>query len=321
MDPLCHTLVGAALGEAGLRRRTALGMTTLVLAANVPDIDIAVFATGTLQMSFRRGWTHGVLAMAVLPILLTGLMLAWDHWVRQRRISPPTRADAKALLWLSCLGMWTHPLLDFLNSYGVRLLKPLSDRWFYGDALYIVDPWLYLLLGGAVLAARVGARADRGRPWAARAGLVAATAYVAVMLVSNLWARQVVASGLTRAGLSESRFMVTPVFLNPFRREVIVDAGDRYERGFVWFEPTPHFRPAGFGVGKGLDEPAANAAMLTPLAQQFLGWSRFPFFVVDRTATSHRVLLSDYRYADATGRGGWASVVIDLPPARRNEEP
>ena len=37
--------------------------------------------------------------------------------------------------------------MDVLNSYGVRLLMPFSGRWFYGDALYIVDPWLYLAAG------------------------------------------------------------------------------------------------------------------------------------------------------------------------------
>ena len=67
MDNLCHTLAGAALGEAGLKHKTALGVATLIIASNLPDIDVAVFATDTLAMSFRRGWTHGVLSMAVLP--------------------------------------------------------------------------------------------------------------------------------------------------------------------------------------------------------------------------------------------------------------
>ena len=315
MDPICHTLAGAAIGEAGLKQRTALGMTTLILAANAPDIDIAVLATGTLQMYFRRGWTHGVLAMAVLPILLTGLMLAWDRWVRQRRADPPPPAKARGLLLLAYVGTLSHPFLDFLNSYGVRLLKPFSDRWFYGDALYIIDPWMYLLLGGGVLAARWGARRGEGRPWAARTGLAFAACYIAAMLASNVWARHAVEMGLARAGLADARFMVTPILVNPFRREVIIDAGDRYERGFVWFEPWPHFRPAGFGVSKGLEDPAANAAMLSARAQQFLVWSRFPFFVVDRTVKGTRVFLNDYRYADPTARNGWAGIAIDLPNA------
>jgi inner membrane protein len=312
VDPICHTLAGAAIGEAGLKHRTALGMTTLLVAANAPDIDIAVLATGTLQMYFRRGWTHGVVAMVVLPILLTGLMLLWDRWVRQRRADPPPPVDGTQVLLLAYIGMLSHPFLDYLNSYGVRLLKPFSDHWFYGDALYIIDPWMYVLLGGAVMLAHVSGREGRPRPWIARLGLAFAAAYIAVMLASNIWARHVVETGLARAGRADARFMVTPVLVNPFRREVIIDAGDRYERGFVWFEPTPRFRPAGFGVSKGLDDPAANRAMLTPLAQQFLMWSRFPFFVVDRTGGRTRVFLNDYRYSTPTGRDGWAGVHIDL---------
>ena len=49
--------------------------------------------------------------------------------------------------------MLSHPFLDWLNNYGVRLLMPFSDRWFYGDTLFIVDPWLWLILGGGVMLA------------------------------------------------------------------------------------------------------------------------------------------------------------------------
>jgi inner membrane protein len=310
MDPICHTLAGAALGESGLARRTSLGLTTLILAANAPDIDV-FFPTGTLQVYSHRGWTHGVLGTLVLPVALTAVMLVWDRLVRQRRAQPPPPADARMLLLLALAAAITHPCLDFMNSYGIRLLAPFSDRWFYGDALYIVDPWMYLLLGGGILAARWGrGRGAAGRVWAARTGLGAAAVYVALMAGSNLWARHVVETGLTRAGVAEARFMVTPVFANPLRREVIVDTGDRYERGFLWFEPAPHFRPAGFGVSKGLDEEGVSAAMLTPTAQQFLYWSRFPFFIVDRAGAQPRVFLNDYRYATQGGRGGWAAVEV-----------
>ena len=46
--------------------------------------------------------------------------------------------------------MLTHPVLDWLNNYGIRLLMPFSPRWFYGDAVFIIDPWLWLALGGAL---------------------------------------------------------------------------------------------------------------------------------------------------------------------------
>ena len=69
MDNLCHTLVGWAMGEAGLKRKTRYGNAALMIAANLPDIDVLVFLTSTPSVEFRRGWTHGILAQLVLPIV------------------------------------------------------------------------------------------------------------------------------------------------------------------------------------------------------------------------------------------------------------
>lgn len=311
MDNLCHTLAGAALGEAGLKRRTALGSATLMLASNLPDIDVAVFATDTLAMSFRRGWTHGIVAQLVLPAVFAGFMLGWDRF--RRRPENPA-ANLRGLLLLSYLGLWLHVFMDWLNSYGVRLLKPFSDQWFYGDALYIIDPILYVVFGAAiVLARRAQARGDAA-PWRfARAGLWVAGAYALLMLASNWWARAEVRDGLERAGRGEERFMVTPVLGNPFRREVIVDVGDRYEKGFLWFEPFPHFRPAGYGVNTNAADPAALQAAKTPRFQAFLMWSRFPFFVIERTRDKTVVVINDYRYSGPGGREGWATQTVEFP--------
>ena len=76
MDNVCHTLVGAACGAAGLNRRTRFGAATLMISANIPDVDVLVFATNTPWIEFRRGWTHGILAQIALPIALTARVLA-----------------------------------------------------------------------------------------------------------------------------------------------------------------------------------------------------------------------------------------------------
>lgn len=310
MDNVCHTLAGAVLGEAGLKKRTAArGMATLMIASNLPDIDVLVFATNTLPMSFRRGWTHGVLAQIALPAAFGAAMYAYD------RLRPgKERADLAGLLLLSYLGTWLHIFMDFLNSYGVRLLMPFSERWFYGDALYIVDPILYVLFGGAVWLGRRRAKHARDpRHWP-RVGFAVAAIYMVLMLGSNIWARSVVRDGLDRAGRpADTRFMVTPVLGNPLRREVLVDVGARYEKGFVWFEPAPHFRPAGYGVDKNADNPDAQRAAATPVGQAYLRWSRFPFFVVRPHPGGVRVQLNDYRYAGPGGRDTWLATTVDLP--------
>ena len=288
-----------ALSRAGLNKRTALATSTLAIANNLPDIDVGVFATSTLAMSFRRGWTHGVLAQATLPIVLTGAMLLYDRY--RQKASPGDRVNAGQILLLSYIGVLLHVFMDFTNSYGVRLLMPFSDRWFYGDALYIVDPWLYLVLGvGWLLAKR--------NPRAARIGVALAAIYVVAMLASNLIARREVANGIVRAGRpAETRFMVTPVVVNPFRREVVIDFGDRYEKGNLWFDPMPHFRPAGFGIDKGFELPEVQQALQSPLARSYLRWSRFPFIQVNPADGS--VLINDYRYANV-GPYGWSSVKL-----------
>jgi inner membrane protein len=280
-------------------------MTTLVVANNLPDVDVAVFATDTLPMSFRRGWTHGVLAQLLLPIALTAVVVACDRLLRKHAAD---RVKASEVLLLSYIGVLLHVFLDFLNSYGVRLLMPFSERWFYGDALYIVDPLMYVTLGlGWWLSARrdTKVRPKPSRP--ARIGLALAAIYMAAMLGSNALARREVSQGLARAGRpAETRFMVTPVFANPLKREVVIDVGDRYEKGLLWFEPVPHFRPAGYGIAKGLDLPDVQQALQRPRSQAFLRWSRFPFVQISPAQPQIGIWLNDYRYASA-GPYGWAA--------------
>ena len=157
MDPIAHTFTGAALAASGLRRATPLATAALVLGANAPDIDIlASFGPDFYSLAHRRGWTHGLPAIAAFPFLVTGLLLAWDRlWRRFGQLSATrqpraTPIRAGPLLGLAALGVATHPTLDWLNNYGMRWLMPLDGRWFYGDALFIIDPWVWLLLGGSL---------------------------------------------------------------------------------------------------------------------------------------------------------------------------
>jgi inner membrane protein len=241
MDNLCHTLVGAALAESGLKRRTALGAATLVIGANFPDIDVLAVPLGR-ALELRRGVTHGVPAHIVLPFVLTGLMLAWDRLVR-RRPSRGEPARPREILLLAALSIATHPFLDFLNSYGMRWLMPLDGRWFYGDSLFIVDLWIWLTLGvGVWLARRRGRRAPdspaRWRP--PRVALAAVGAYIAIMIALTVVGRRMVRAELARRGLDAGApLLVTPLPLLSVGRQVVVALG-----ATSWAPPPPG-RPRG----------------------------------------------------------------------------
>ena len=146
MDNLTHTLVGAVLAESGLRTRTTLATATLLIGANLPDVDGVLYWLGRSDVAygFRRGWTHGIPALAAGTLLLTGLVLAWDRWVRRRRDPTGEPARWRPVFWLSALAIVTHPFLDYLNTYGTRFLMPFSNVWSYGDTLFIADVWIWI---------------------------------------------------------------------------------------------------------------------------------------------------------------------------------
>ncbi len=151
MDNVTHTLVGAALAETGLKRWTPLATTTLLLGANFPDIDIVVGLFDSLTyLEHHRGITHAIVAIPLLSLLLAGIVWAASRWWQHRH---PAHQSARfwPLFCLSLLAMSTHPLLDFTNSYGWRPFLPWAHTWFYGDIAFVIDPWLWAGLGGALL--------------------------------------------------------------------------------------------------------------------------------------------------------------------------
>ena len=149
MDNLTHSLVGLAAAKAGLERLSPGATALCVLAANSPDADIVTLIGGRwLYLQNHRGLTHsivGTIALALaLPLVFHGV--AWLI-ARLRKREPATRL--RGLMIASIIVTASHPLLDWTNNYGVRLLLPWNSRWFYGDLVFIMDPVFWLVLGGA----------------------------------------------------------------------------------------------------------------------------------------------------------------------------
>lgn len=301
MDNVCHTLVGAAMAEAGLKKQSAYATATLMIAANIPDLDVLVFATDTPAIEFRRGWTHGVVGQALLPIGLTLAVMLWAR-LRPRPTREPLRPGR--LLALSYLALYSHLFLDFLNNYGVRLLAPLDWRWFYGDAVFIVDPWLWLMLGAGVWVAR-----RRRMPQPAALALGVATGYVLVLLGSAAVAWE--AAGRewrAQRGYDPSALMVGPVPVSPFTHEVIIDAGDHYETGTYRFW-SPRLRLDAARVPKNAQAPEVTAARASPGIRSFLVWSRFPVWELQRTSEGTLVTVRDMRFRAGAARFSSSTVV------------
>jgi len=150
LDNLTHSLIGLTAAKAGLEKLSPGATILCVLAANAPDADIITGILGDrwIYLRHHRGITHsivGALAIAIaLPLIfyLVGLLVAR---IRKR----PPSVKLVGLLIASLIATATHPLMDWTNNYGVRPLLPWSSKWFYGDFMFVIDPVLWLTLGGA----------------------------------------------------------------------------------------------------------------------------------------------------------------------------
>ncbi|MFY9618892.1 MAG: metal-dependent hydrolase [Pyrinomonadaceae bacterium] len=158
MDPFTHTLVGLTAAKAGLKRLSPLATTVCMLAANSPDSDVVVgFVTDRwTYLHHHRGITHSIVGVIALAFIVPAIVWVGERiWARLRGNQPRTRY--RGLLLASLIMTATHPLMDWTNNYGVRPFLPWINRWFYGDLVFIVDPYILLLIGGAAfLATRRG---------------------------------------------------------------------------------------------------------------------------------------------------------------------
>src|SRR5205823_11340128 len=148
MDNLAHSLVGLTSAKAGLEKLSPYATTICVISANAADADFLSLLFGDRWTLLRehRGVTHSIVGTITIGILVPVLAYAIDRIVASIRKSA-LRIRFRGLLLASLVAAATHPLMDWTNNYGVRPLLPWSGRWFYGDLVFIVDPYIWLVLG------------------------------------------------------------------------------------------------------------------------------------------------------------------------------
>ncbi len=149
MDNLTHSLLGLAAAKAGLERLSTGATAVCIIAANAPDADILSLIGGRWSyLHHHRGLTHSIVGTLALALLIPSIFYLVDLIIARFK-RRPRPLKFRGLLLASLITSATHPLMDWTNNYGVRPLLPWSGQWFYGDLVFILDPWLWLTLGGA----------------------------------------------------------------------------------------------------------------------------------------------------------------------------
>lgn len=293
------------LGRTGLKRLTPRAMPALIISANLPDIDSWIAPLwGEDPLAVHRGFTHGIGGLVTMPFLAATIILLWEK-LRSGKERP---IRLGALLFVCFVGTLSHPVLDFLNTYGTRLAEPFSHRWFYGDTLFIIDPWIWIMM---ILGLEMSWRAERlGRDWGRPAlwSLGAVLAYIGLNAAISLRAVAVTRPLVER--VAAPRMIVAgEVPLEFWKRRMIwrgdaIGGAGTYDvldgLNHAWLDPTI--------VPLNLDDPRlAATAKRNAHVRAFLFWSRMPM-IHERNG---RAYLTDQRFFDV-GRAASSTFLIPL---------
>jgi inner membrane protein len=288
--------------------------------------------------------------MAILPLLLAGALLLWQRWRRAPGDDTPSTRPL-ALLAVACAGVWSHPLLDWMNTYGVRLLMPFDGRWFHGDTLFIIDPWLWLLLAAGVVLGRTTGRAaqvawallaaiaswlvlTRGLPagvmigWAIGVGAILVLRWRLAPVHSERLAQFgllavvayiAIAFGVARQAESRAaaRFepaedvQASPLPGQPFAHRIVLAWPERYR--IVEADGRVHELP------RAPMDAIVRRALADPSIRGFANWTRYPWWRMEADPQGWRVNFHDLRYSRPGSRGGIGHAEVVVPDAAPDE--
>ena len=292
-------MAGWALGQAGLKTTTRKGLAALILAANMPDIDVFFGNAPWDPLAIHRGFTHGLVGgVLVMPPILAGLLWLLDRWQvrrgKQFRSGLPMRFGW--LVGLCYLGALTHPMLDLLTTYSVQLFSPLSDLWYHSDGLFIIDIWLWLGLAIAIGVSK--RREQRGSEWRripqVAIGLV--LAYIGFNLAITQRANAAVRDWA--GDRSVEALFASPPPVAFWKRGLVWREGDCYRRSA--YDPLRGgLAPVSACQPTGMRDPLVRQAIGTdPALRKFLKWSVLPQAEVRRDGCAAHVAIGDARYGE-----------------------
>src|SRR5262249_48106409 len=133
------------------------------------------------------------------------------------------------------VGVAGHVFMDLWTSYGTRVLSPFDHTWYAWDVVFIVDPWILLLLAGCLVA-------GHGRAWGGQLASVALGLVLSYVAGRALLHARALDTAEPRLPADVRRVAALPDPLDPFRWRILADTGDAYWTGDVRLDAgTPPF--------------------------------------------------------------------------------
>ena len=152
-----------AVPRDALSRTRTVFIAAGVVAANAPDVDLLYTGLTEAPLGYllhHRGHSHTLPGLAALGLVI------WSGLRLLPGARPAVPGMERRWILLIAAALLGHLLMDTANSYGTHLFYPFSARWVYGDAVFVLEPWLWVILGA-------GLALNAGRLWRVLVALLA----------------------------------------------------------------------------------------------------------------------------------------------------
>lgn len=306
MDTPTHGLVGRLVARAVWPGHESRGLVNLATVSSLlPDLDVLWPGDALERLQSHRGVSHAFFGIAV-----GALAVAWIA----RRAGLKHVPFHKAYL-VSLCGMLLHVLFDVVTSYGTVIFAPFSDYRASLDLLFIIDPYLDLILIAGLL---LGWRFLRNRAVGYRLGVAALTAYMALNMAVTGGALYSLHRWAGQKGIPVEEIAAIPAPFSPLHRQgIILSQGQVYDIPTTWFQGIAgpiRAHPSA------LSDPRLSDIWQSREGRIYRWFARFPVVVEPLENEPGDLLLQDLRFAVRPDGLGWlgslaAEAAVDHNPA------
>ena len=289
MDTPTHGLVGRLVARTVWPRERGL-VNLVTLTSVLPDVDVFFPGDALDSLQTHRGMTHSLFGAAVGAVAVA--------WVVRRFIL--REVPFAKLYFVSLSGLLLHVLFDLITPYGTMIFMPFSRYRALFDVLFIIDPYLDLILIGGLVLGWKGRGAG-----GYRLGAAALSAYmvfnIAVSGVTfhylDRWATQ---KGLTSVA-------AVPVPFSPLHRRGIASGDGNWHEVPVSLYSGVSGSPKSYRSA--LEEPRLEGLWERRDGRIYRWFARFPA-VIESDESPRTFLIHDLRFGIRADALGWLGSLV-----------
>lgn len=211
MDLVTQVVLGAAVGEVVLGKK--VGNKAILWGAIgglIPDLDVLItpFYNDVDGLFVHRGFSHSIIFSFLLAPLLGWLA----YFIHRKKIEASKTDWMKLIFWAA----FTHPILDYMTTYGTAAFWPFSDYRVELSNVGIVDLFYTLPLILVLAVIMFINRTSLMRRKLIIGVVFLSTAYLGATAVNKLYVNTVFERAFVENNIDYERYKTTALPLTNF---------------------------------------------------------------------------------------------------------